>query len=70
MVFQGRQVRVEITDSRSGDPASRPSDSSGRSFESPRPRKRIYGDKKFGDKKFGDKRFGDKKTERFHKKWR
>jgi ATP-dependent RNA helicase DeaD len=59
MVFQGRQVRVEITDSKSSGPVSS-SPASSRTSESPRPRKRIYGDKKFGDKK----------SERFQKKWR
>ena len=53
--YKGRQVRVEVTDSRSGSSSSRSSgsssSSSGRNGESPRPRKRIYPDKKFSDKK-------------------
>ncbi len=53
--LQGRQVRVEITDLKSYG-----SSSSGRNSESPRPRKRIYPDKKFSDKK----------SDRFHKKWK
>ena len=55
--LQGRQVRVEITDTNSSGPGSS-TGSSGRNSESPRPRKRIYPDKKFSEKKS------------FHKKWR
>lgn len=50
--LQGRQVRVDITDNHAGGP------SAGRRDESPRPRKRIYPDKKFSGKK------------NFHKKWK
>ncbi len=55
--LQGRQVRVEITDANSAGRGPS-SGSSSRGSESPRPRKRIYPDKKFSEKK------------NFHKKWR
>ena len=45
--YKGRQVRVEVTDARS----SGSSGSSSRGGEAPRPRKRIYPDKKFSDNK-------------------
>ncbi|MBY0434372.1 MAG: DEAD/DEAH box helicase [Cyclobacteriaceae bacterium] len=66
--FQGRQVRVEITDSKSS--------SSERSVESPErsERKRSFGGKKFSDGKFSDRKFErksfDKKGDRSNKKWR
>lgn len=54
--FQGRQVRVEVTDSKSG--TSDESDSG----ESPRQEKRSYGGRKFSGNKFGGKKFSDKKS--------
>ena len=54
--LQGRQVRVEVTEGRSSGSSS----SAGRSSEAPRPRKRIFSNKKFSDNK------GD----RFHRKRR
>ena len=67
--YQGRQVRVEITDTKSSEsPRSSSSGSSpSRRDEGPRPKRKVYGG---GDKKFGDKKFGDKKRGGFNKRWR
>jgi len=58
--LQGRQVRVEITDVKSGASGSHDRDREAPSHRGgdARPRKRIYPDKKFSEKK------------KFHKKWR
>ena len=68
--YQTRQVRVEITDSNSDGP--RESSSAHRREDGPRPKRKVFGDKRFGDKKYGgDKKFGgDKKRGGFNKKWR
>ncbi|HRI78087.1 MAG TPA: DEAD/DEAH box helicase, partial [Cyclobacteriaceae bacterium] len=71
--YQGRQVRVEITDTKSSDsPRSSSKREEGpRREEEPRSKKRkANGDQKYGDKKFFEKRFGDKKRGGFNKKWR
>ena len=73
--YQTRQVRVEITDSKSSDSprsSSRRDEEpqARRPFGDKKPGEKKFGDKKFGDKKFGDKKFGDKKRGGFNKKWR
>ena len=60
VVYQGRQVRVEITDSKSSGPSS----SSSRSSDAPHPRKRSYSNGQSSNSKSSDNRG------RFHKKWR